>query len=307
METSAAESVDTKVMSAVSSQDCTAFPEAAFRISHGGPIGEGQEVCRGLWGTDSLNADPFNVRAEELALQDCAMGVEVRRTWTEQEMTRSFGGQMSPGTPDGMFESWDGDLTCVQVVRVPLVADADVRSMEDTLAQTVLTKVIKSQSWLRFTQAMPRDFIIFCWLPFRVPEAVAAHATNLMERVRMIDHRFSLRLRTPAEPNAIFPALFATNHEARVKSRSRSLTESDVTNYEECLSQDSSDDPMDWDITWGWDDDLVESLGSLESRSVEVYAFGTNGAQRSLQLSSVSVDEDDDFVCEWNITWDDNG
>lgn len=38
--------------------------------------------------------------------QDCCLGLEIRRTWSEQELVRSFGGQMPPGTPDG-----DLDLT----------------------------------------------------------------------------------------------------------------------------------------------------------------------------------------------------
>lgn len=286
---------------------------AALSPMQGSPGGrEGAEIdafCQ-AWGANSLNSDPFNLKAEELAMQDCALGVEVRRTWAEQEMVRSFGGQMSPGTPDGMFESWDGDLTCVQVVRVPLVVNADICSMQDTLVQTILTKVVKSQSWLRLTQAMPRDFVIFCWLPFAVPEDVVEYAELLMERVRTIDHRFSLRLRIPAEPTSIFPALFASNHEARVKTRSRSLTETDVTSYTESDASPDSDGGCDWDITWTWDFDVSEFMESLESSCTDLACQGCNegsGTQCGLDDSDAADDdEDDDFVCEWNI-WDDNG
>mmetsp|Transcript_65295 Transcript_65295/g.115886 ORF Transcript_65295/g.115886 Transcript_65295/m.115886 type:complete len:299 (+) Transcript_65295:167-1063(+) len=262
----------------------------------------------GPWGCDSLNSDPFNLRAEELAMQDCALGVEVRRTWTEQEMVRSFGGQMSPGTPDGMFESWDGDLTCVQVVRVPIVESSDVDSMKNTLTKTVLTKVVKSQSWLRFTQAMPKDFVIFCWLPYAVPEEVTYDAEQLMQRVRFLDPRFSLRLRTPAEPSSIFPALFATNHEFREKRRTQSYTESDIS-VMGSESLDLQDEPLGWDITWGWDVDLGESLEAADENCMEILVRqpGSDNYTKDSVDFGGAVDDDDDSVCEWNITWDDNG
>jgi len=283
--------------------------EAAFTALVGAiPHAPRLENDHAPWGCDSLNADPFNLRAEELAMQDCALGVEVRRTWTEQEMVRSFGGQMSPGTPDGMFESWDGDLTCVQVVRVPLVNRADVRSMKVTLNQTVLTKVVKSQSWLRFTQAMPTDFVIFCWLPYCVPEEVACDAELLMERVRVLDPRFSLRLRVPPEPCAIFPALFATNHEVRERTRTRSFAESDVSSYLESDMSPDDDDDIEWDITWGWDVDLGESLETTEENCMEMVVKQSGaGNDKEECVNFDATDEDDDFECEWNITWDDDG
>jgi hypothetical protein len=236
----------------------------------------------------SLNNDPFNVRAEELAMQECTTGIEVRRVWTELEMVRSFGGKMSPGTPDGMFESWDGDLTCVQVVRVPLVVDTDVIIMQDTLVHTVITKVVKSQSWLRFSCYSPCEFIIFCWLPFSVSSAVTDCAELLMKRVRLLDHRFSLRLRTPDEPSSLFPALFARhqNHNARA----RSFTESDISTYQNSdhNHEELEEDFLDWDITWGWNCESTEPLPVCSEAA-----------------SNNSVD-DDDFVCEWNL-WADNG
>mmetsp|Transcript_39100 Transcript_39100/g.111598 ORF Transcript_39100/g.111598 Transcript_39100/m.111598 type:complete len:269 (+) Transcript_39100:455-1261(+) len=171
-------------------------------------------------------------------------------------MVRSFGGQMTPGTPDGMFESWDGALTCVQVVRVPLVASLTVGETQERLAQTVLTKVVKSQQWLRFTQAKPADFVVFCWLPFAVPPEVVQHAEDLMLRIRLLDPRFSLRLRTPEEPSALFPALFARNRERRDGSRP-SLSESAVSTYAGSEpGGDDDDEACEWDITWAWDLDL---------------------------------------------------
>ena len=64
-------------------------------------------------------------------MADCCLGLEIRRTWSEQELVRSFGGRMPPGTPDGMFETWDGTLTCVQVVRVPLVSGCFITTHTD--------------------------------------------------------------------------------------------------------------------------------------------------------------------------------
>lgn len=195
---------------------------------------------------NSLNADPYNLRAEELALEDCSLGVEIRRIWAETEMVRSFNGGHIPGTPDGMFESWDGALTCVQVVRVPLVRELDADGMYEVLAQTIITKVVKSQQWLQATSVTLGDFIIFCWLPFAVSDAVAVRAHTLMEEVRTMDPRFSLRMRVPAEANSLFPTLFASNHDLLVQRR-RGHSWCEVTTY--CGSDDTSD--READIVWG--------------------------------------------------------
>merc|ERR1712187_424773 len=140
-------------------------------------------------------------------------GVDVRRTWSERELVRSFGGREFPGTPDGMYESWDGVLTCVQVVRVPLRSSLSLEERQVALSQTILTKVVKSQHWLRASNFAPHDFIIFCWLPFPISNEVAKHAEALMRQVRALDPRFSLRLRVPALANDLFPALFACNYD----------------------------------------------------------------------------------------------
>ncbi|CAE7360090.1 thrC [Symbiodinium pilosum] len=264
--------------------------------------------------TQSLNSDPFNVRAEELAMQDCSLGAEVRRTWTEQELVRSFGGRMSPGTPDGMFETWDGRLTCVQVVRVPLVREADTPAMQHTLTQTILSKVVKSQTWLRFAHVMPHDFIIFCWLPYRIPDEVSQHVDVLTSRLRDLDARFSVRLRLPAEPDAIFPALFASNYEERMRLRSRSLSETDVSTFMEGDYQNEDEDEVcEWDITWDWSEDGglepgEEPAGSRDSSPGEddegqVYDAELSGS--FLQDSPLA--ESEEIVLEWTLAWDDNG
>lgn len=203
----------------------------------------------------SLNADPYNVRAEELALEDCMLGVEIRRIWSERELVCCFDGRHLPGTPDGMFESWDGALTCVQVVRVPLRIELSLSDMEETLSNTVLIKVVKSQSWLRAAQIVPHDFVIFCWLPFLVAPELLCHAASLMTRVRTYDPRFSLRLRVPAQPDALFPVLFACNQDLQ---RSGSVSWSDVATYTSSDSQSNGDEEeCMWDITWSWDEELT--------------------------------------------------
>mmetsp|Transcript_78272 Transcript_78272/g.211767 ORF Transcript_78272/g.211767 Transcript_78272/m.211767 type:complete len:826 (-) Transcript_78272:345-2822(-) len=143
-------------------------------------------------------------------------------------MVRSFGGRIIPGTPDGMFESWDGSLTCVQVVRVPVVASMAVGDVQRVLTDTILTKVVKSQQWLRYSHVSPLEFIIFCWLPHSIPEEATERGRELMRWVQERDARFSLRLRLPSDTSALFPALFAHNHEV---ARRRCAVESDVSTF----------------------------------------------------------------------------
>lgn len=202
--------------------------------------------------SDSLNPDPYNLRAEELAIEDCSIGVEIRRTWSEQEMVRSFNGGHIPGTPDGMFESWDGALTCVQVVRVPLLRELDAEARYETLAQTIITKVVKSQAWLRATLVTPSDFVIFCWLPFAVSDAVSQRAHALMDEVRTLDPRFSLRLRVPSKAKDLFPARFASNHDLQVQ-RLRGHSWSEVATYNGSDESSDDDDEFVWDI-WAEDE-----------------------------------------------------
>lgn len=238
----------------------------------------------------SLNMDPHNIMAEELAMADCCQGVEVRRTWAETEMVRSFGGHQFPGTPDGMFEDWCGALTCVQVVRVPLVSGMNSTCMEETVAQTVLAKVVKSQTWLRATQCSPHDFVIFCWLPFSVPRSVVDSAEALIERIRELDARFSLRLRVPASPGALFPALFASHQGVKVEA---SLSCSDVATYGE--SEEEEDDFPDWDITWEWEE---ETDGQQEARDE-----ADNVDTKEVKELACHAADGDTWEFEWDITW----
>lgn len=228
------------------------------------------------------------MRAEELAMEDCTLGVEVRRAWSETEMVCSFGGSTFPGTPDGMFESWDGTLTCVQVVRVPLVFGQTLATMQSTLAHTVLTKVVKSQGWLRATHVVPNDFIIFCWLPFPVASAVAELAQATIQQVRELDPRFSLRLRVPAQVNALFPALFACNHDVETQ-KTRGYSWSDVATYSGSDAEVGEDEECVWDITWGWDEDL---------------SFTRDEQQDGGAAEEEAEADDEELDWGWDITWD---
>jgi len=228
-------------------------------------------------------------------MAECTRGVEVRRSWSETQMVCSFGGQHFPGTPDGMFEDWEGQLTCVQVVRVPLVRAMDAGSIKDTLSQTVLTKVVKSQRWLRATNMVPSDFVIFCWLPFPVANETAEQAYDLMLRVQKLDPRFSLRLRVPAEPGALFPALFACVNKRSEASTYKSVFESDVSTYSGESSSDDEEEAITWDITWAWDQnmDCSDADGGDEKSNATSQERYTGSEQ----------DDDEDHACEWDITW----
>jgi hypothetical protein len=206
------------------------------------------KCCQGK-STGSLNHDPFNVRAEELAVEDVIDDRDVRRTWTEAELVRGFAGQLTPGTPDGMVELWDESIICIQVVRAPLLPNMAVEDMKTTLAQTVVAKVVKSQAWLRHTQVMPHEFVIFAWLPFSPDGAVLAHAEALMARVRTEkDSRFTLRLRIPEDVEALFPVLFGVRGAARVKT----FSEEDVS-LASSICEDEDGDYFDLGLYWDMD------------------------------------------------------
>lgn len=237
----------------------------------------------------SLNADPYNTHSEEMAVAECARGLEVRRMWSEKEMVCSFGGRVFAGTPDGMFETWEGELTCVQVVRVPIVKHMSVDEVQDVLSCIVLTKVVKSQSWLRATHTVPFDFVIFCWLPFSIPEVVAVRTQELMERVRVLDPRFSLRLRVPAIVGSLFPALFAYQSSSRKAEGSRSFFESDISTYS-AGTESEEDEESPWDITWAWQEELSEA-NICSSELVQA------------EKDSSSGEEESDWDWEWDLTW----
>jgi hypothetical protein len=228
----------------------------------------------------SLNEDPYNLRAEELAVEQCkahaAGAAGIRKEWSESQMVRNFGGAMVPGTPDGMFEDMAGSLTCVQVVRVPFRPEMGPDEVATTLYETVLAKVVKSQMWIKSTGIVPKDFVIFCWLPpvgaFEVcmkesEEMLWTEA--LIWNVRAGGWPFSLKLVVPEEPETLFPIHFGWGHERRVRkdylgALSFLLNLSDFEEDEE--------DEVEWDLFACDEEDLMTEEEDVDMVCREIAA-----------------------------------
>ncbi|CAE7724257.1 thrC, partial [Symbiodinium sp. CCMP2456] len=173
----------------------------------------------------SLNEDPFNVLAEEQAVEACKMGFEVATELMETDLVFSSCGSLVKGTPDGGFVDTDGLLRLVQVVRVPLLPDMDEDEVADVLFDTVLAKVVKSQTWMKETGTLPHEFIIFCWLPpvgayqACLTETDALLWTEaLISNVRAGGWPFSLVVKVPEQPCNIFPRNFGLRNFRREKA-----------------------------------------------------------------------------------------
>merc|ERR1719282_1007560 len=187
-------------------------------------------------------------------------GVDVRREWVETELVHSFGGNMFPGTPDGMFEDWEGALTCVQVVRVPALPDMSPEENEEIIYSTVLTKGVKSQRWMKATRILPRDFVIFGWCQNwpATGEVVGERAQQLIEIVRSQGWPFILKLMVPTEPSALFPVRFAYQRAGRegreVHGGSQRKCKTSVADLSTCDPTDfcSDDESLECNI---FDDD----------------------------------------------------
>lgn len=172
--------------------------------------------CTAGWQT--LNDDPYNVRAEQLAMEQCKHGISVKKELFETDLVTTWSGSMIPGTPDGGF--WDADdlLWLVQVVRVPLRPEMSCDEVVDVLFETVLTKMVKSQAWMKQTCTLPHVFIIFCWLPPVGAYEVCLEALQnsdallwleaLLLNVQSGGWPFRLQVEVPGDPGGIFPAGF---------------------------------------------------------------------------------------------------
>lgn len=232
------------------------------------------EVTSTFTGTtwQTLNEDPYNVRAETLALEHCKQGFDVMEEMTETDLLRFSCGSMIPGTPDGGFlcvdhedpdEHPEGLLCLVQVVRVPLLPEMDAEEAVDILYDTVLTKIVKSQAWMTHTGTLPHDFIIFCWLPpvgaYEVCLEVIEESKSLLWieallwNVRSGGWPFSLEVRVPDEPGGIFPTHFGSTTAGKKKDYFSSLCyHLDLKHFEEA----------DEEELWAWhifDEDLDEA------------------------------------------------
>jgi len=254
-------------------------------------------------GRQSLNEDPSNVLAEQLAMDACMQGFEVVQEMSETEMVITSCGAMLPGTPDGGFTDSHGLLRLVQVVRVPLLPGMDADEVSATLYDTVLAKIVKSQTWMRQTGILPHDFVIFCWLPPVGAYEVCIEQSDellwteaLLANVRSGGWPFSLRIQVPDDPAGVFPTLFARNTTREKKCYFSGLCYSlDPTDFE----ADEDGEVCEWHIfDQEFDDDIVDeafvedvsnnlqALIALAIRTIEQ----KGEAQHHAHVDSCSVD-----------------
>lgn len=204
----------------------------------------------------SLNACPLTQYSEELALEDVMRDLEIRRDWSEQELVKCSGGQMFPGTPDGMFEEHSGALTCVQVVRVPVTEHMSLQQVDKIIYDTVLTKVVKSQRWMKATRILPNNFLIFCWVPplphGLYPTIVGSRTEELLDGMRAQGWPFYWTVKTPTNPGSLFPSAFAFHSLARgvaPRARKAAISEADLSTF--CptdFEEEEDDDSFEYDI-----------------------------------------------------------
>jgi len=182
---------------------------------------------------------------------------------------------MFPGTPDGMFEEWDGSLTCVQVVRVPLTPTMTREQQEATIYRTVLEKIIKSQQWMKSTRTLPHEFVIFCWCQ-GWPETAGDMAQELIERVRRSGWPFVLKLMVPTDPGALFPVKFAYQRAGREGGQYSRLSGRKAKYMEEDLStfvpDDFLSDEEEFEFEFSLFDDKSEFGAECEMDAIEAFA-----------------------------------
>lgn len=197
----------------------------------------------------SLNDDPTNILAEDLAMEDCKQGYNVTQELSEIDMVTTSCGSLVQGTPDGGFRHSEGLLTLVQVVRVPLLPHMDADDVADVLYDTVLAKIVKSQTWMKETCTLPHDFIIFCWLPpvgaYRqcLEQSESLVWTEaLISNVHAGGWPFSLKLKVPADPSMIFPQQFGFRNYKRGKVNYFD----DLSYFIDPVDFEEDDEPMMW-------------------------------------------------------------
>jgi hypothetical protein len=146
----------------------------------------------------------------------------------------------------------------------------DADTVGDVLYSTVLAKIVKSQQWMKATSTLPRDFIIFCWLP-----PVGAYQTCLEQtdallwteallfNVRAGGWPFTLRLMVPFDPGSIFPANFGlnTNRNAQTKMDyywSGLCYNVNAEDFQEAGAEE--EEPMEWYLFAEDFDEVVEDV-----------------------------------------------
>jgi len=216
------------------------------------------------------------------------------RRWSEQEMVCKFGGAMEAGTPDGMFEDTRGALTCVQVVRAPVLSGMNSEAVRQVVYMTVLGKIWKSIKWMKSARIIPNDFVIFCWVPHLCVQSstrwckasvriarIARHvgvigvaeldcavpAKALIRRVSRSGWPFSLELAVAGEPEALFPVRFGYRHLGhKDRASATQLSEADISAFvpEDFESDSESDGECLFDL-FAADEDVMyeeEEVGS---------------------------------------------
>jgi len=216
----------------------------------------------------TLNEDPTNVLAEELAMEVCKQGFDVAQELMETEMVTTSCGSLVKGTPDGGFRDSDGLLRLVQVVRVPLLPEMDADDVAEVLHGTVLGKIVKSQAWMRETRTLPYDFTIFCWLPpvgaYRVclAQSEALLWTEaLIWNMRAGGWPFSLKLKVPTDPGCIFPPNFGL----RKENHGNTTYLNDLCYFLNPIDFEDDDEPMEWYL---FDEDFDDEI-QVESTTAD--------------------------------------
>lgn len=192
-------------------------------------------------------------------MEECMRDRDIRREWTEAELVISAGGGHIMGTPDGMFEEHSGELTCVQVVRVPVRADMTQQDAEDALYAMVLQKVYKSQHWMKATHILPTNFIIFCWVPPLASgtwDRCGDRVDALMEKLRAEGWPFYVKLMEPTAPGDLFPARFACKSAAQagrssdlLRKRTSTISEADLSTFDQSFFEsDEDEEPWRCDV-----------------------------------------------------------
>mmetsp|Transcript_36159 Transcript_36159/g.103422 ORF Transcript_36159/g.103422 Transcript_36159/m.103422 type:complete len:399 (+) Transcript_36159:54-1250(+) len=230
-------------------------------------------------GPKTLNEDPFNVYAEELALQECQKGFVVERQLAETDFLMSSCGCHIQGTPDGGFIDSEGSLRLVQVVRVPLLPDMNASAVGDILYNTILAKIVKSQTWMRATCTLPCDFTIFCWLPpvgaydvcLRDTEALL-WTDALLWNVRSGGWPFSLRIEVPQAPSKMFPLLFGGGGSLNVRKDYFSGLSFllDPSDYED---SDTEDETLEWYLFGDPSDEEAQDGNATADAAYDAHAL----------------------------------
>jgi len=181
-------------------------------------------------------------------------------------------------------------------VRVPLLPEMNADTVGDTLYDTVLTKVVKSQMWTKemCTCSYPRqhnealevcieayghklhEFIIFCCLP-----AVGAYreclrqsdsllwSEALIANVRCGGWPFALKVMVPGERDKLFPESFGLRNERRIKKN----LFNDLcyfVNHTTFCEQDDENTLMRWDLFGDELDGDVEVQDAASTKATEV-------------------------------------